>query len=90
MNCFNRAGDGTEIIGFEDLIGRKVKITLHGEGITISPCTDESDVSCLYLNTETFSKPVVRELLEQYRVFDHQFLRNDAGVYNPVMRFSPQ
>lgn len=62
------------IHGFHDLVGKKVKISLHQNTISIAPCRDPQDMSAIYFTEDVLRKKVVMELLEQYQVYDCLFI----------------
>lgn len=80
MNCLIEKEGQVYIKGFESIIGQMVEITLHKESLSFVLPKHVSTGKCIHFTEEILNKPVIKELLDKYHVFDSEFILSN-GMY---------
>lgn len=80
MNCLIKKDGQVYIEGFDNIIGCLVEISLHKDSLSFAPQKKENTEKCIYFTEEILNKPVMKELLEKYCVFDCEFILSH-GMY---------
>lgn len=83
-NYLTHSNNRTTVHGFEDIVGKPVRIRVHGDDSISLEQWPESDLSqCIYFNQETLNKSIVVEFFKKHGVFNTYFIKQ-GNIYYQV------